>query len=193
VHGTSPPAGGGGDPPPGSRRRLERRTSSLPGGARSWLRAAIGGPFKASGPSSSERSLSMLFEVRIHAGGARWAVTRSYKAFLTADAQLRGAAEPSVRPPLGGPGSATPLPELPQARGAADARAQAARLAALQAWVPAVLGAIRSGSLTAHPPLAALLDLPLPLLVRLQAAARTLVARRRYVAALAARTPAVPA
>ena len=90
--------------------------------------------------------------------------------------QLRGHAEPNLQPPLGG------LPELPSARGAGDAR-HAARLVALEAWLAAVLDAIRYSRLTSHPPLAKLLALHTPFVVRLQARARTHLAQRRYAAA----------
>ena len=57
-----------------------------------------------------------------------------------------------------------------------------ARLAALNAWLAALLCAIHTGELAAHPPTAALLALHHPLVVQMQASARGLVARRRLAA-----------
>ena len=150
-------------------RRLERRAASMPG-PRSWLRAAIG-PFKG---GSSNAAVPPPFEVRICCGDAQWVVSKPYKAFVAVDAQLRGNADPSPQPPL----ATAHLPELPSARGGGDAR-HLARVSALQAWVPAVLRAVQSGELQAHPPLSVLLELQTPLVVLVQSHTRTFLADKR--------------
>ena len=117
--------------------------------------------------------------MRLRCRGATWLVSPPYKAFVTLDAQLRGLAEPAAEPAL------PVLPELPSARGGGDAR-HAARLHALQAWLDAVCRALGFGRLGAHAPLSRVLELHVPLLIRLQACGRGLVVRRRRGLLLAA-------
>ena len=54
----------------------------------------------------------------------------------------------------------------------------ASRVAALQAWLPAVLQALRVDGLQPHSPLGALLELHTPFVVHLQASARGFLARQ---------------
>ena len=64
--------------------------------------------------------------------------------------------------------------------GQSSAAKHATRIAALEGWLAALIDAIVHGTLTSHPPTAALLALHVPLVVRLQARVRAFIAVRRY-------------
>jgi len=166
-------------------RRAERRGSRLsigsprrgpasaePNGTRSWLRVPM--PFKTA------HGVQHLL-VALRCGGVQWSVSHAYKTFLAIDAQLRGHTEPSASP------SVPSLPELPASSRAPSSSAvftsasqskHAGRVAALQAWLPAVLQALHVDALQPHSPLCALLELHTPFVVHLQASARGFLARQ---------------
>ena len=150
----------------GERQRRDVHASAYVGSRRgAWLRAAM--PFK---PHATQ-----LLLVRLRGYGREWSVQLPYRAFLVVDQMLRGAAEPAAEPPL------LWLPALPPPSSAGvltpSTSKHAARVAALQQWLLAVLQAVRSGALRSHAPLAMLLELHMPLLLELQARARAWVHR----------------
>lgn len=150
----------------GERQRRSAHASAYVGSRRgAWLRAAM--PFK---PHATQ-----LLRVRLRGYGREWSVQLPYRAFLAVDQMLRGAAEPAAEPPL------LWLPALPPPSSAGvltpSTSKHAARVAALQQWLQAVLQAVRSGALRSHAPLAMLLELHMPLLLELQARARAWVHR----------------
>ena len=86
----------------------------------------------------------------------------------------------SMSAPLTSAAGASGLPELPaSSRVVPSSQSKhAARLVALQLWLPAVLHALGTGALCVHSPLSLLLELHVPFVVALQARARGLLTRQ---------------